>query len=105
MIDTFKETILSVNDAAKHVGEVTGKKRNRAVIMRWANRGVSGVRLRTILIGGEVFTSSEALNEFFADSRRAKQKRRSDATAGGIRATAHTTQQANLESEASLLGI
>ncbi|MEL7500051.1 MAG: DUF1580 domain-containing protein [Planctomycetota bacterium] len=84
-IDTFKETILSVDAAAKHISKITGKRRNRAVILRWANKGVAGVKLRTIAVGSEIFTSREALNDFLNDSRNAKRDQRSRETASGIR--------------------
>lgn len=101
MIDTFKETILSIDDAAKHVGTISGKKRNRAVILRWINRGVSGVRLNAIRIGGEIFTSRESLNTFLNQSRAAKTAKHSQRTADGIRRASNP----DLESEAQELGI
>ncbi|MFK7768793.1 MAG: DUF1580 domain-containing protein, partial [Mariniblastus sp.] len=64
MIDTFKETIISLEEGAKHLTKIGKVKRNKHVLMRWANRGVAGVKLRTISIGSEIFTSCEALNCF-----------------------------------------
>jgi hypothetical protein len=98
MIDTFSETIISVDDAAKHVSKINGKKRNRSVILRWMNRGVSGVRLSAIRIGGDLCTSKEALNRFLNEAQAAKTKRHSKATSQGIR-------QASLERQAKELGI
>ena len=100
MIDTFSETVISIDDAAKHVSKISCKKRNRSVILRWINRGVSGVRLSAIRIGGELFTSKEALNTFLNEARVAKTKRHSQATASGIRRAS-----TNLEAEAERLGI
>lgn len=85
MIDTFKEKVLSIDEADRHIAKISGKKRNRSKIIRWANRGVAGVKLRTILIGSEIFTSREALNEFLNLSREAKQSAKSLTTAVGIR--------------------
>lgn len=85
MIDTFQEQVISIDEADKHVAKISGKKRNRAKIIRWANRGVAGVKLRTIAIGSEIFTSREALNEFLNESRNAKQARLAQSTADGIR--------------------
>ena len=98
MIDTFKETILSVDEAAKHVSKIAKKKRSRPVIMRWANRGVAGVKLATILIGGEIYTSAEALNRFMNESRAAKLAKQGQVMADGI-ANARAKQQ---ESEANM---
>ena len=43
-----------------------GKKPNIATIFRWAQKGLHGVRLETIQIGGTKCTSEEALKRFFA---------------------------------------
>ena len=96
-IDTFSETVISLDDAAKHVSKISGKKRNRALIIRWANRGVSGVRLKTICIGSEIFTSREAINAFLNESRNAKQAKLSKATSQGIRSARSTIEQEALE--------
>lgn len=101
MIDTYKESIVSIDDAAKHVSKISGKKRNRAVLLRWINRGVSGVKLDAIRIGGEIFTSCEAINEFLNRSREARSRKHADATANGIRRAAST----DIEAEAEALGI
>ena len=86
-IDTFKEAILSLDEAAKHISKIGGVKRNRNILMRWANRGVSGVKLRTIQIGSDIFTSKESVNDFLNESRRARQNKVSKATSSGIRQT------------------
>lgn len=101
MIDTFKQTIISIDDAANHVGKISGKKRNRSVIHRWINRGVSGVKLDAIRIGGEIFTSQEAVNDFLNRSREARTKKHSTATANGIRLAANP----DIDAEAQELGI
>jgi hypothetical protein len=71
-IDTFIETIISLDDAARHVATISGKKRNRRVILRWISRGVAGVRLPAIRIGGQLYTSAEALNYFLNESQAAR---------------------------------
>ena len=101
MIDTFKQTIISIDDAAKHVGKISGKKRNRSVILRWINRGVSGVKLDAIRIGGEIFTSHEAVNDFVNRSREARTKRHSVNTVNGIR----RANNPRVDAEAEELGI
>ena len=97
-IDTFKETIISLDEGAKHVSKISGTKRNRRVLIRWSNRGVAGVRLPTIRIAGEIYTSQEKLNWFLNESRRAKRKRHAQATSLGI-------QQSKVEQQAQELGI
>ena len=97
-IDTFTESIISVDEAAKHVSKINGKKRNRSVILRWINRGVAGVRLSAIRIGGDLHPSREALNSFLNEAHAAKTKRHGRATAEGIR-------RSSLERQAKELGI
>ena len=97
-IDTFNETIISLEDGAKHVSKISGTKRNKRVLIRWSNRGVAGIKLPTIRIGGELYTSQEKLNWFLNASREAKRRRHSNATKAGV-------AQANVEAQAQELGI
>lgn len=73
MIDLSNETVLSLTEAARHLPTGrNGKQVHRATVFRWAQRGVRGVRLETIQIGGTKCTSFEALQRFcerLADSR------------------------------------
>jgi hypothetical protein len=39
---------------------------NRSTMHRWAHRGIRGVRLATILVGGRRYTTREAIEEFIA---------------------------------------
>src|SRR5947209_1680704 len=41
-----------------------GKKLHKATPYRWARRGVAGIRLRTICVGGTLCTSAGWLREF-----------------------------------------
>ena len=61
MIDVQSEQVIKLAAAP---GEVPGRP-NLSTIYRWHLRGVRGVRLETILIGGTRFTSREALQRFF----------------------------------------
>jgi len=65
MIDTQTETILSLAQAARSVPGRSGCGVHAATIWRWMQRGIRGVRLETILIGGIRYTSQEALHSFF----------------------------------------
>lgn len=60
MIDLKSEAILSLPTAAK---SLPGRP-HLASLYRWFQRGVRGVRLETILIGGKRFTSHEAIQRF-----------------------------------------
>lgn len=62
MIDVQTEKLLTITETAR---TLPGRP-NVTTIWRWRNRGVRGVRLETICIGGRRFTSREALARFFA---------------------------------------
>ena len=84
-IDTFSETIISVDQAAEHFSKICSRKRNRHVVMRWMNRGCSGVVLESIRVGREIFTSAEAINRFTNRLSEAKRQQHGQATKEGIR--------------------
>jgi hypothetical protein len=62
MIDPNTENLLSLAEAAK---SLPGRP-NVTTVWRWRNRGVRGVKLETVCIGGRRFTSREALARFCA---------------------------------------
>ena len=65
MIDLQTETVLSFSDAASHLPRRrAGKRPHVATLYRWASRGVRGVKLETIRVGGTLCTSIEALQRF-----------------------------------------
>tara|TARA_B110000495_G_scaffold189658_1_gene190932 strand:- start:827 stop:1132 length:306 start_codon:yes stop_codon:yes gene_type:complete len=101
MINSFTETIVSLEDAVNHIGKITGRKRNKNVVIRWMTRGVYGVNLDTIRVGREIYTSREAINLFLNDVAQAKVKNkkveRSERGTG--------LKKAQIESQARQLGI
>jgi hypothetical protein len=67
MIQTDQETILSLSRAARSLPSRSGKRGvSTSTIWRWCARGIRGIRLETILIGGIRYTSAEALQRFFS---------------------------------------
>ena len=65
MITISSETILSLDEATHRLPKRRGGKRPHiATLYRWAQRGVRGVRLETIQVGGTLCTSVEALQRF-----------------------------------------
>lgn len=99
-IDTFAEHVITLEQGAKHLSKISGTRRNRRVLLRWSNRGIAGIRLPTIRIGGELFTSREALNWFLNSSREARQKNHGRATSVGM-----AKAKLDLEQQAQDLGI
>ena len=65
-IDAFQEQIMTFAQAAKILPRKrAGKKTHVCTVYRWASRGIRGVALETIRVGGTTCTSREALQRFF----------------------------------------
>jgi hypothetical protein len=66
MIDIHEETVIPVREIPARIPDNprTGKKVNLATVFRWSQRGVRGIKLETILIGGTRHSSLEALQRF-----------------------------------------
>jgi hypothetical protein len=60
MIDTRQEQLRLLSKASK---EIPGNPHVSTVI-RWSHRGVRGVKLETVIVGGRRFTSLEAIDRF-----------------------------------------
>ncbi|MGC3971780.1 MAG: DUF1580 domain-containing protein [Pirellulales bacterium] len=68
MIDLKCEQVFTLTQAAKSdllPQRRFGKRPNIATFFRWAKRGLRGIVLETIQIGGAKCTSAEALQRFF----------------------------------------
>lgn len=68
MIDLEHETALPLSEAPRHPmlrrGRRAGRPIHRATLERWRTRGVSGVVLETVKVGGIRFTTFEAIERF-----------------------------------------
>lgn len=60
MIDAQSEQLLTLTQAAK---SLPGRP-HVATLWRWRKRGIRGVTLETVVIGGRRYTSQEALQRF-----------------------------------------
>jgi hypothetical protein len=66
MISFATERLLTMGEAARMLPRFRqGKRVDIATVFRWALRGVKGVKLETIQIGGRKCTSAQALQRFF----------------------------------------
>ena len=66
MIDISTERVLTLNNAIAHLPHRRkGSRPHLATLYRWANRGIKGVKLETLQVGGTLCTSIEALQRFF----------------------------------------
>lgn len=64
MIDISAETLLTLSAAAKRIPGRNGKGVHLGTIGRWAFDGRRGVVLESLVIGGQRYTSVEALQRF-----------------------------------------
>ena len=65
MIDINNETLIPLNQVPRRVPpRANGKRVHISAVYRWTSRGVRGVILEAIKIGGTTYTSAEALQRF-----------------------------------------
>lgn len=58
------ESILTLSEAAAKLPPSGGRRVNVSTLWRWAFKGVSGVKLEVLRLGGRTVTSLEALERF-----------------------------------------
>jgi len=63
-IDIHEEQLVTLCEAAKLLPKLNSKRISAHAIWRWCRKGVSGIHLEHVRIGGRIFTSPEALNRF-----------------------------------------
>lgn len=61
-IELEHETLVAFSDARTSFRD--GRRKSLATLHRWRLRGIRGVRLETLLIGGIRYTSLEAIDRF-----------------------------------------
>ena len=65
MIDVANESLITLGDTPKHLPRrPSGKTIHKSTAHRWASRGVRGIVLETIKIGGTIYTSKEAIQRW-----------------------------------------
>jgi len=65
MISVREETLIALRDAPKHLPpRANGKRLHVSAVYRWIAKGVAGVVLEAVRIGGTTYTSLEALQRF-----------------------------------------
>ncbi len=65
-----KEDLLHFGTEA--AAQFPGRRPSRATMWRWYLRGCKGVKLETILIGGQRYTSKAAIERFIQDQNQPK---------------------------------
>jgi hypothetical protein len=65
MIDTATENLVPLRDIPKRLPfRANGKRLHISAVYRWTTCGVRGVMLETVRIGGQLFSSTEAIQIF-----------------------------------------
>jgi hypothetical protein len=76
MASLMSETLLSLSEAGRSLPRQPGP----STLWRWHRRGISGVKLETVVIGGRRYTSHEALRRFVDATTSAREPGASPAT-------------------------
>ncbi|XZE44022.1 DUF1580 domain-containing protein [Pirellulaceae bacterium SH467] len=59
------EDVISLDQAMRQMHAISGYRPEKPTLIRWITRGVGGVRLEAIKMGGRYwYTSTQALNRF-----------------------------------------
>jgi hypothetical protein len=65
MINSAEENLIAIRDVPRRLPpRPNGKLLHISAVYRWTLRGLKGVRLETVRIGGTTYTSREALQRF-----------------------------------------
>lgn len=76
MIDLREESVIPLGEVPGHIPPGRGGRRvNLSTVNRWALRGVSGIRLETVVCGGRRYTDRAAIARFIAATTAARERR------------------------------
>lgn len=64
MIDFETDDLITVGQLAKRLPSIQGARPNQSTIWRWMHKGIRGVRLETIAVGGRTCTTWKAYLAF-----------------------------------------
>ena len=65
MIDCASERMIALREVPRLLPpRAPGRRIHVATVYRWAKRGIRGAKLETLRIGGQLFTSTDALQRF-----------------------------------------
>jgi hypothetical protein len=64
-VDALNEELLTFGQAARRARPKGSRPAAPSTIWRWHSKGIAGVRLETLCLGGTRYTSAEALQRFF----------------------------------------
>ncbi len=65
MIDILNEKLIPLREVLKHLpARPTGRRVHISAVYRWITRGLKGIHLESVKLGGTTYTSQEALQRF-----------------------------------------
>jgi Protein of unknown function (DUF1580) len=65
MIDIVAEHLIPIREVPRHLPcRRTGRRVHISAVYRWIGRGVGGVQLESVKVGGSTYTTTEALQRF-----------------------------------------
>ena len=104
MIDISNEHLIPICDVPRRLPpRSTGKRVHISAVYRWVQRGVRGLRLETIKVGGTAYTSQEALQRF-ADGLSGQQRDSATSPLATSLTRQKQIERAEREVEAILVG-
>ena len=77
-IDMQTERVGGLADVARWLPRFQGTKIHNSTLWRWCSRGVRGVRLEYLRLGGRILTSVEAVARFSVELAKLDQQQRDD---------------------------
>ncbi len=77
-IDLNNETIGSLSEIARLLPPYQGRRLHPSTLWRWSSKGLKGVRLETLRLGGRILCSVEAVTRFAAKLAELDQQSRDD---------------------------
>ena len=89
------ERPMTLPAAAKEFGRISGRTPHVATVWRWCSRGVRGVRLESLVIGGTRLVTQDAIDRFLA----ATNGKGATANPGIERAVAESHEQSRRRAE------
>jgi hypothetical protein len=75
LIAKNKERLLSISEACDLFRVVSGQSKSLVTVYRYSGRGLRGVKLETVLNGGRLFTSKQAIGRFLRAQSIARESR------------------------------
>lgn len=70
MVNIKTEKLITLNQAAKLLPAVGGKRIHISTLWRWCKKGLRGIYLEYLRTGSKIVTSQEALQRFFDECTR-----------------------------------